>query len=78
MTIEALLSLSACERQKNANQMADNTSLCSFCYEEKSKFIQMTDCRMESITVCMSWTLANRYSAALDTLYVWLTLYLEY
>jgi len=43
-------------------------SLCSCGYEEKITFFQMADGRIESITVSMSWTLVNRYSAALDTL----------
>jgi len=55
-------------KTKECKQMADNTSLCAFGYEEKLRFIQMADGRMESITVCMRWTLVNRYSAALDTL----------
>ena len=48
--------------------MADNISFCSCGYEEKLKFIQMADGGMKSVTVYMSWTLVNRYSAALDAL----------
>jgi hypothetical protein len=54
-------------KTKECNQMADNTFFCSCGYEEKLKFIQMAD-GMKSITVFMSWTLVNRYSAALGTL----------
>jgi hypothetical protein len=53
-------------KTKECNQMADNTSFCSCGYEENLKFIQMADGGMKSITVSMSWTLVNRYSAALD------------
>jgi hypothetical protein len=55
-------------KTKECNQMADNTSFCSCGCEEKLKFIQMADGGMKSVTVYMSWTLVNRYSAALDAL----------
>lgn len=65
-------------KTKECNQMADNTFFCSYGYEEKLKFIQKADGGMKSITVSMSWTLVNGYSAALNTLYVRLALYREY
>jgi hypothetical protein len=58
--------------------MADNTSFCSCGCEEKLKFIQTADSGMKMVTVCMSWTLVNRYSAFLGSLYVWYTRYLKY
>jgi hypothetical protein len=55
-------------KTKECNWMADSTPFRSSGYEEKNWFIQMVDGGVEIVTVCMSWTSVNRYSAFLSTL----------